>query len=82
VNAWTPFLGTWANEGTPPFSTHLFTWSQDGDRLVGRWFISGSGPDAAAKAREAGVPDQIDMPVDDVEVEDGRILFGVRGAPG
>jgi hypothetical protein len=82
MNSWITFLGAWANEGSPPFATHLFTWSQNGDQLVGRWVISPSGPDAASRARQAGVPDRIEMPVDDVEVEDGRILFGTHGAPG
>lgn len=47
--------------------------------FLGAWVISASGPDAATRAREAGVPDQFELPVDDIEVEDGPRAGGDRG---
>jgi len=77
----TPFVGTWIANVGHPFSSHTFTWESEGSCLRGRWLIEAPDSPAERSAAAAGRPLRIEMQIDEPWLEDGLLLFHVKGGP-
>lgn len=76
-----PFVGVWRASRGVPYSSHTFSWTSVGAGLRGSWTIEAADSPGARAAAEAGRPTRFEMSIGEPWLEDGVLLFRIKGGP-